>query len=153
MKTPKIKGEIDGNFITNTFFPQYKNYPRRINGGLCMKWAYVAYLLYENVSLCSNENHAFVEQNGKYFDSESPNGIDNHEQLRCCESFGNYDLWDQNLEEFIEEWKTEFGNSIPEYTALVQDYFSSIEKLEEELKEDFSGNGIVPIDKQGTVVV
>lgn len=55
----------------------------RINGGWCMDWAYIAYHLYKGVELWTNDQHAFVRQGTKFYDSESPNGIRKWEDLNC----------------------------------------------------------------------
>lgn len=58
--------------------------PLEINEGDCFRWAYVAYLIYGG-TLVSFENkwlaHAFIKIDGKYYDSESPDGVNDWREL------------------------------------------------------------------------
>lgn len=107
--TRKLSGPIDGEMITREFFPDVED-PETINYGDCMKWAYIAYHLYEDVQLYSNKPHAFVKQGKKFYDSESPNGIARWRLIgcndRCAPHYGKSQLLPhkQNLEEFKERW-------------------------------------------------
>ena len=106
----KLPGKIDGSLITENFFPDYINHRHNINQGLCMKWAYIAFLLYEDVVLYSNNVHAFVKQGGLFFDSEVPNGVSYWQHLPCNEMYEE-DIegsWYQTTAEFFHEWKDEF---------------------------------------------
>ena len=47
-----------------------------INTGWCMQWAYMAWLMFEDVELFSVPGHAFIRYHGKYYDSERLNGVD-----------------------------------------------------------------------------
>jgi len=79
----KLSGTIDGDLITRNFFPEYVGHEKGINSGNCFNWAYVAYRLYKNVQLWQNSAHAFVKQNGKFYDSESPFGTNHYANLGC----------------------------------------------------------------------
>jgi len=97
---------LNANLITNTFFPEYVERPYIINCGLCFEWAYIAYMLFDDIELWSNKNHAFIKYNGKFYDSESPEGVCDLEILNCNASFDlkYLDSKAQRLSEFVEQW-------------------------------------------------
>jgi len=100
---------IDGELITREFFPDFIGNEAEINDGLCYKWAYVAARLYPNVTLWSNQSHAWVEQDGLFFDSESPNGETQLEHLNCNSRCDRdiYDSWQvSSTDELVEYWDT-----------------------------------------------
>lgn len=76
----KLK-QLDARLITETFFSNIKT--QMINRGNCYVWAYYAYLIFDDVKLCSllcngrdkYPSHAFVKVNDKFYDSEAPDGI------------------------------------------------------------------------------
>ena len=103
----KLPGKIDGELITREFFPNYVGNVECINWGECYVWAYIAYHIYEDVALFSNESHAFPYQRGLFFDSESSNGIENLEYLNCNRTFHerSSSTWEQDEEEFVDYWE------------------------------------------------
>ena len=70
----KLK-RFNARFITETFFPEYKDKPQVINWGQCFQWAYLAYHLFEGVELWDTHTHAFIKYNGKFYDAERPDGV------------------------------------------------------------------------------
>ncbi len=110
----KLKGFLDVTFINKTFFPKYFDVAV-INYGECFIWAYVAYRLYPNLELWDMEAHAFVRSKvtGKFYDSESPNGVDDWKDLpatnfgkgcgcfSCQEPAKKY----RSVETFCDAWK------------------------------------------------
>ena len=98
---------IDGRMITREFFPQYIGREDEINMGLCYKWAYIAACLYPDVTIWSNRGHAFVEKNGLFYDSESPDGVEDMKSLGCNSRTGRGegDSWIQTRRELIQYWK------------------------------------------------
>lgn len=107
----KLKGKINGRLITREFFPEYVGKEGDINCGDCYRWAYIAYKLYSNVSLYSNEVHAFPCQKDLYFDSESPDGVEEIHQLECnlMWDYDESNSYIQVLEDFVDYWQ-ENGN-------------------------------------------
>jgi hypothetical protein len=103
----KLPGKIDGRLITREFFPEMVGMESEINRGNCYRWAYIAYILYKDVSLYSNDAHAFAYQYGKFFDSESPSGVTRMESLKCnkynckksCHSWLH-----PSVDDFVEFW-------------------------------------------------
>lgn len=75
----KLTGPLDVSFINRTFFRDVD--PPEINYGKCFIWAYIAFHLYEDVELWSFGNHAFVKYDGKFYDSERPNGEEDWSDL------------------------------------------------------------------------
>lgn len=75
-------------FINEVFQRYYFNidvedHPEVINCGWCYNWAYAAYSLYGG-TLCSTTQHAFVKLNGRYYDAEALEGV---EDWRCLPIF------------------------------------------------------------------
>lgn len=103
----KLPGKIDGRLITKEFFPNSVGRERTINMGECYMWAYIAYKLYSNVDLWTNEGHAFPCQQGKFFDSESPDGVD---ELTCLTTNRYVDDPEESVKqsekEFVDYWNT-----------------------------------------------
>lgn len=77
----KKLSKFDPQFITDTFFPQFKGRPNEINYGQCFQWAYLARQLYSGIELWDLKYHAFVKYKGKFYDSETPNGIKDWRKL------------------------------------------------------------------------
>lgn len=104
----KLSGKINGQLITKEFFPLEVGNERQINCGDCYRWAYIAYKLYEEVDLYSTEHHAFPYQRGYFFDSESPYGEEDLEDLACnkiCRAYGHEgDAFFQEEDDFEEFW-------------------------------------------------
>jgi hypothetical protein len=101
-KMDKLFGSIDGEMITHEFFLNCSE--KEINCGDCMIWAYIAYHLYKNVKLWSNHAHAFVEQNGKFYDSESPQGIKRWQNLDCNSRCKIVHAQELSLKDFKNFW-------------------------------------------------
>ena len=81
----KLK-QFNPQFITETFFPQYKNDPHKINWGQCFQWAYIAYMLFEGVELWDTHGHAFVRHQDKFYDSERLEGTTDWRELPAIAS-------------------------------------------------------------------
>ena len=66
---------FNAQFITQEFFPQYKDKPQFINYGQCFQWSYLAHRIYADTELWDVRNHAFIKYKGKFFDSERIHGV------------------------------------------------------------------------------
>lgn len=66
---------FSARFVTNTFFPEFKDWTQEINQGLCFEWAYLAHRLYADTELWDVHCHAFIRYKGKFYDSERPDGV------------------------------------------------------------------------------
>lgn len=57
--------------------------PADINDGLCYYWAYVAYKLFGGslITVDSWGGHAFIKVNDLYYDSETPDGVEDWSKL------------------------------------------------------------------------
>lgn len=100
----KLPGKINGDMITKFFFPDKVGSEDDINCGDCMVWAYIAFKLYKGVELWDCQCHAFVKQDGKFFDSESPNGIKNYRGLKCNKRCPSTGYGRTNLRQFKKDW-------------------------------------------------
>lgn len=76
----KLTG-FNPNFITKTYFPDFVNNPDKINYGQCFMWAYLAHETFSGVELWDTGVHAFVKYRGKFYDSETPEGVNDLEDL------------------------------------------------------------------------
>jgi hypothetical protein len=65
--------DFDASLITEVHFPGRN--PQSINFGECFVWAYLCHQTFYRVELHSTFCHAFVKRDGKYFDSERPDGV------------------------------------------------------------------------------
>lgn len=121
----EIPEKFDANFITKVFFPyEWKHkYFSSINSGRCYDWAYIAYCLWPNVTLWTTERHAWVEVNGLHYDSESPNGVDDPEKLRCNEQFPANDVGPEMIqaEKFKDFWNGNGGGRTYHWDDLHQE--------------------------------
>jgi hypothetical protein len=83
----KLK-EFIPELVTLSFPEQdLRDNPQQINKGLCMRWAYMAYIMFEGVELYSIGAHAFVKYQGKFYDSERLQGEEDWKDLPAC-NFG-----------------------------------------------------------------
>lgn len=82
----KLNGPLSVKFINRHFFNDYKDVSV-INMGECFLWAYIAYSLYDRVQLWDMGSHAFVRYQGKFYDSEVPDGVSDWRDLPAC-NFG-----------------------------------------------------------------
>jgi hypothetical protein len=101
--------QFNATFITETFFPQYKNAPEVINYGECFKWGYLAYMVFEGVELWDTHGHAFVKYKGKFYDSDRPLGVLDYRELPAVDWCRCKFCWagakKQTLTSFKREWK------------------------------------------------
>lgn len=87
MIVEKIPPKFDPTFINRVFFPEKLEIDRLdlINYGECCDWSYLAYLCWKPaVRLWSCCCHAFVQANGKFYDSEVSTGVSKWQELRTC---------------------------------------------------------------------
>jgi hypothetical protein len=97
--------------ITEIHFPH--TVIESINYGRCFIWAYLCYSTFDNVELWTTDWHAFVKHNGKFYDSEVPNGIEDWKLLPTCARFclmspAHYyqqNAYSQTPHEFREFWR------------------------------------------------
>lgn len=72
---------FNARFVTETYFPEEVNTPDNINLGRCFSWAYLAFVTFYGVELWDVSCHAFVKYRGKFYDSETPNGVERWQEL------------------------------------------------------------------------
>lgn len=68
------------DIVTKVFFPHESI--ELINTGYCYDWAYIAYCLWKEVELWSNNIHAWIKVGNKFWDSESL-GEQDFNELPC----------------------------------------------------------------------
>lgn len=107
----KLKGPINNRLIVNRFVNYYGKDTlnedidgESINGGQCMEWAYVAYLLYDGVELMSNQVHAFIKRGELYYDVEVPNGVGSPALIPFNHNQPTLVARSQTVEEFKDHW-------------------------------------------------
>lgn len=87
------------------FFPQH-SHPMEINFGDCFKWAWIAFKLFKNVELWSNEIHAFFKYKDKFYDSECLDGIKSWRRLRTIVSLPYSQAIRMSPSDFLAHWNT-----------------------------------------------
>jgi hypothetical protein len=107
------------NYLTTAFLKQYRKRLHTsldINYGDCFRWAMLAYKLYggqlisvtlmvENSwegypgQLVSDGSHAFIKLDDKYYDSESPEGVNDWQELKYFSRLdvSMYDNWEYEV--------------------------------------------------------
>lgn len=100
---------MDAKKITQTFLSECGlNRPGDINWGFCYYWAYVAYKLFggELVTVDYYGGHAFIKVNGLYYDSETPEGVENWSNLLFFQfySVSEHDAIEQEPDDFVYHW-------------------------------------------------
>lgn len=95
---------MDLKKLTHKYLSKYKrrlSTAYEINNGDCHRWSVLANKLYggnlvtvdvyiswdEDMSFTRDCSHSFLKLNNKYYDSESPDGVDNWKNLRFFESY------------------------------------------------------------------
>lgn len=103
MKLPFSPGIIHPNL-----FPEH-SHPMQVNFGDCFKWAWCAYKLFNDVELYSQECHAFIKYRGKFYDSESLEGVKKYSRLRTIKDHIGMFPAPVKMEpqEFINYWSSE----------------------------------------------
>lgn len=129
----RLTGPLNVKLITEEFFPSYVGAEAIINEGQCMFWSYIAYKLYSGVELWSNEDHAFVKYNGKFYDSETPKGVDRWQELPCNSrglAYGQIEKSHmQRLDRFKSYWLRHgrYGTMVwDRFDEHVQDYLKGL---------------------------
>jgi hypothetical protein len=81
---------------------------RRINGGWCYIWAWIVYNILPDVELYIDGPdyiHAWVKYNGRYYDSEVPDGVDRFCDIPCNRRWDNScNARRMTPEAFFEDW-------------------------------------------------
>jgi hypothetical protein len=108
---------FDGRFITEYFFPHLS--PMDINFGDCCNWAYIAYKVFHkcNIELWSTVNyggHAFIKMDGKFYDSESLNGVTFFTELECFRRGYKSRVIPQTFEVFRSYWNRKSFDALDE---------------------------------------
>ncbi|MHC4213920.1 MAG: hypothetical protein ACYSWP_11160 [Planctomycetota bacterium] len=97
--------------ITEIFMSNlYIDEPADINRGWCYYWAYIVYKFFGGILITVKEHgggHAFVEIDGLYYDSETPNGVDCWSSLPFFRHFDlDIDVAEEQVPEtFIDYWE------------------------------------------------
>ena len=125
---------MDLSDITDIFL-KTKNLklPKDINRGNCYRWAYVAYMLYggDLISVERFGAHAFIKIGNKYYDSESPQGVEDWKHLPFFTKPSAVDVSDKDAIQLPpEKFQTYWGFSQQEvvhiYDTLVYQNDSEI---------------------------
>lgn len=109
--------------VNSWFLEHYKLEDCQINDGHCFTWAYIMYCMLEGVTLGSFRDvdegyltyHAYIHWNGKYYDSQTPEGVTSPIYLDSCYINNNgeamdtsggleYDYGACNLRSFTRGW-------------------------------------------------
>lgn len=121
----QVPKEFNANFITEVFFPYEWTHKlfSSINTGRCYDWAYIAFCLWPNVTLWTTECHAWVEVDGLFYDSETPNGHLDHKKLRCNEYWPGRSTKPTSMspENFKEFWNENGGGRKHHWNELHQE--------------------------------
>ena len=113
----RLNSDLDANLITKLFFSNVLS-PRDINNGDCFRWAYLAWCLYPDVELWTNPNHAWVKYQDKFYDSETPNGVDDWTDLPTC-AMWNKEPRQVSVEQFKSVWRySHRGRKSPTWRVL-----------------------------------
>ena len=98
--------KFDASYINKTFYQGWKL--AAINCGDCYSWAYLAYKIFNkaNVQLWSTSDqcHAFVKVNGKFYDSECVNGAYDWRKLACNKECKPQYACRHSLKDFKSYW-------------------------------------------------
>jgi hypothetical protein len=82
MAVTRVPAIFNARFVARHFFPEkYPNQLRAINGGECYDFAWLCFRLFPGVQLWSSDWHAWVELQGKFFDSEALRGVTDYLDL------------------------------------------------------------------------
>ena len=120
----KLK-EFQPELVSTTLPLHLQKNPREVNYGNCMRWAYTAYHMFKKVELWDTDCHAFIKYEGKYYDSETLDGVNDWKELptnRDDPYLGSYarkrskrvfEKWWQNNNHIKPEWEL--------YRSLAQD--------------------------------
>lgn len=79
---------FNAQFITETYFPEYQDNPELINQGQCFQWAYLAHQTFAGTELWDLHYHAFIKYKGRFYDSETPNGVKDWRELPIVREYG-----------------------------------------------------------------
>jgi hypothetical protein len=100
---PKLT-EFRPELVIETFSIEYRKNPRKVNYGNCMRWAYTAYHMFPKVELWSNDGHAFIKYQGKFYDSEELDGVLDWRDLRTNQGRTNITSKRWNRPAFEKWW-------------------------------------------------
>ena len=123
--------------VTKAFEEEFfRQNPEEINDGWCFQWAYMAYIAFNDVELCSVPGHAFIKYKGKYYDSERLNGVDDWMELPTMKYCGRWISSDKKFEPvteayFIREWEAWGTDQRPGIKNVWKYYESLIENLDD----------------------
>jgi hypothetical protein len=96
--------------VTSCSDPDLK-FPAWINTGWCYYWALLAKLTFPEAELWSSVGHAFIKLNGRFYDSESPNGTDRATRLKTYQNnkrLSRIFEKDQPIEKFGDQWDIQY---------------------------------------------
>jgi hypothetical protein len=108
--------KFSAGFVTKTFFPYEWNHriPGHINTGRCYDWAYLAYCLWDNVTLWSHPSHAWVKVGKKHYDSECVRGTFKADLLPLNDKYAKHNMSDareHSASEFHDHWNVYGGGA------------------------------------------
>ena len=119
-----VPPKFSATFISKTFYPyehQHKMHSS-INTGRCYDWAFIAHTIWPYLTLWSTDHHAWVENGGRYFDSECPRGRKRYKDMPCnqlCGGMGR--AKPQTSEEFARHWDHNGGGRTHHWHKLVDE--------------------------------
>lgn len=142
----RIPPKFDADFVSATFYCKEFNTGRLdyINQGRCYDWAYYAKRTFHvsNIVLWSTYYHAYVEFEGKFFDSESPQGVKDFLKLKTNQRFEGVSI-KQSIPEFTSWWDNRGGGQRRHWDSILEKNiqntlgFSYIPKIKPEFMDPF----------------
>lgn len=117
--------EFNPELVTSTLPLDLQKNPANVNYGNCMRWAYTTYHMFQGVELWDTDCHAFVKYNGKFYDSETLEGVTDWKDLKT-----NHDYPEvatkarRRTKKVFEQWWARHNHVHPEwelYRHLAED--------------------------------
>ena len=123
----RAPSRFNGTFINRHFFPAYFKHQTlsAINSGRCYDWAYFAHRLF-GAELWSTDYHAWVQYEGRHFDSETHKGVRSFMDLRCNRRNAFPVPWDDHgpsrmkLQNFKDFWDEEGGGRRRHWDSILE---------------------------------
>lgn len=103
-----IPTKFDPKFINQVFFPNEVEIDRLdlINYGQCCDWSFLCWLAWRSqVRLWSCCCHAFIQANGRFYDSEALTGVAKWQELRTCRELNcSESVLFVAVQDYMEDW-------------------------------------------------
>lgn len=120
-ETFTLPGAFNAPFITQVFFPRCfkRGCYDCVNYGKCYDWAFYAYCLFSEVQLWTNWSHAWVEVDGKFYDSRYHMGVTREEATDV--RFNRNDNRMVSVQELKEFWNEHGGGRRDHWDLMLQE--------------------------------